>query len=66
MEKIEKQCPYCHNNYKRLGTHFYCCEKLKNKTQDEIHLINIKLRSNNKFFEIVFKDIDGVLCLSIY
>lgn len=48
MEKIEKQCPYCHNNYKRLGTHFYCCEKLKNKTQDEIHLINIKLRSNNE------------------
>ena len=26
----------------------------------------IELRSNNKFFEIVFKDIDGVLCLSIY
>lgn len=47
MEKIEKQCPYCHNNYKRLGTHFYCCEKLKNKTQDEIHIINLQYQTNN-------------------
>lgn len=47
MEKIEKQCPYCHNNYKRLGTHFYCCEKLKNKTQDEIHIINLQFQTNN-------------------
>lgn len=45
---MEKVCPFCGNKYKRLGTHFYKCENLKDKSKDEIHLINIKLRSNNE------------------
>lgn len=44
---MEKICPFCGKKYKRLGTHFYKCEKLKNYSENEIHIINLKYQTNN-------------------
>lgn len=44
---MEKICPFCNKKYKKLGTHFYKCEKLKNYSENEIHIINLKYQTNN-------------------
>lgn len=44
---MEKICPFCNKKYKRLGSHFYKCEKLKNYSENEIHIINLKYQTND-------------------
>lgn len=45
---MEEVCPFCGKICKRLGTHFYVCKNLQDKTKDEIHIINLKYLSNNE------------------
>lgn len=58
-------CPFCGKEYKRLGTHFYMCKELKNKSEDEIHIINIKyLTNNDNILDDICKDYQNNLSLT--